>query len=740
MLRKLFVPFILLIVVISTLYLHFGAVVLQPNQYLLNDKSDGLKNYYTPAYYVQNDKGWWFSGMNYPFGEHVVYTDNQPFVSACINFVDNYIYPISNYTVGILNSLMYLSLWLCAWFLFLILHKKLHLPAFYSLVFSLLITFMSPQIARMTGHYSLAYCCFLPMLWYYLISMQQSKNMLPGMLSLMAICICFGFIHLYYLLIGAVFLLSYWLVFAFGHRKAFSKIKKRSAFLLIATLAPLVVVRLFIAMSDPVIDRPAAPFGITFYRAFVETVFLPVYGPIQEVVQQAIPYTTNRREGHAYVGIIGLLVALFTVIRLFKKLFKGDRRLQFTQVKWLNRSLKAAVLTLLFALGIPFIWGMEFLLDLLPPLKQFRSLGRFAWIFYYVFTVFTAYTIYLWFRRFTIKNKPLYTIILLVAVIGFWTLESIIHFRETNSLLSPTQNYLSNASNDLLKKIENQGYTPDEFQGILSFPYFHIGSEKLSIHRDQKSFESAVKVSVKTGLPMLQAQMSRTSINQTAQLVQLLSDSLVPKQIINQLPNQKPILLITTNRIYDKYESHLIKKAKLILTTTQFRLFELPTSAFTTTLTNEARPTDYQQPDYWNSFEETPSRFTLSGKGAFYKKQGKAPLLTWDLPNETSLKELSFWIYLEPSVYGMPSIHIQHLSDKKTVSEFQLHPERTTDIYKNWLKVTAEFKVKPQFDQLRVLLDGNSYWIDDVLIRKKNVNTYCTIDKTIKKNNYTISE
>lgn len=738
--RNALIPILLFFSVIGCLYLHFGDLVLLPNHYMLDGTSDGLKNYYTPSYYVQNDKGWRFSGMNYPFGEHVVYTDNQPLISGVLNLFDNYFFSIENNTVGIINSLMFLGLWLCAWFLFLILHRKLHLPQFYSLVFSLLITFLSPQIARMAGHYGLAYCCFIPMLWYYLITFQQSKNMLPGTLSLLAICICFSFIHLYYLLIGALFLLAYWLVFAFENRKAFSNIKKRSAFLLIAAIVPLVVVRLVISLSDPVIDRPAAPFGITFYRAFLETVFLPVYGPVQELFQQVIPYTTVRREGHAYVGFIGLLVALFTIFRLLKKVFKGDRRFRLTQVRWLNQSLKAAVLTLLFSLGIPFIWGMEFLLEILPPLKQFRSLGRFAWIFYYVFTVFTAYTIYLWFRTFTIKNKPVFTIGLLVIAIGIYAVESHIHLRETKSQFNPVENYLSNASNDLLKTIENQGYVPNEFQAILSLPYFHIGSEKLTIHRDGKAFESAVKVSSKTGLPMIQVQMSRTSNSQTAQLVQLLSDSLIPKEIISQLPNQKPLLLVVTNRIYDTYEKQLIRKAKPIYESNEFSLLELPLSAFTTTLSNEPLVYGYQKPVYWNSFEKSTRLHRLSGTGSFFKKDGKVELLSWEFPDETSFMELSFWIYLEPSVYGLPEVEIQHLKNKKVISKMKVEPQHLTNIYKNWLMVTAEFKVKPEFDQLKIQLDGNSYWIDDLMIRRKNVDTYVKIDKTLKKNNYTISE
>ncbi|HMU69713.1 MAG TPA: hypothetical protein PKC38_06885, partial [Chitinophagales bacterium] len=50
-------------------------IIFSPNHYLLTTGGDAFKNYYTPAWYVANDKGDRFTGMNYPYGEHVVFTD-----------------------------------------------------------------------------------------------------------------------------------------------------------------------------------------------------------------------------------------------------------------------------------------------------------------------------------------------------------------------------------------------------------------------------------------------------------------------------------------------------------------------------------------------------------------------------------------------------------------------------------------------------------------------------------------
>ena len=59
----------------------FPDIFIAPSDFLFNDEGDGLKNYFTMAYYIANDSGWHFSGMNYPYGEFISFTDNQPILS-----------------------------------------------------------------------------------------------------------------------------------------------------------------------------------------------------------------------------------------------------------------------------------------------------------------------------------------------------------------------------------------------------------------------------------------------------------------------------------------------------------------------------------------------------------------------------------------------------------------------------------------------------------------------------------
>jgi len=328
----------------------------------------------------------------------------------------------------------------------------------------------------------------------------------------------------------------------------------------------------------------------------------------------------------------------------------------------------------------------------------------------------------------------------MVGVIAVWSVENYIHLRETKWRLQPVENYFSNTSTDYIKILEDQGYTTKEFQAILGLPYFHIGSEKMALHRDGMAFVNAAKLSYQTGLPMVQSHMSRASVNQTTKAIQLMSDSLIPKEIIAELPNKKPLLLVVANKEYFKSETNLIDKAKLIYQTKGLRLLELPISAFHTTLSKERLLADYERAVYWNSYENSPQKISYTGSGSFYKEQGDVELISWKTPQDSTALELSFWIFIEPTVYGMPEIEIQLLKDNTVLETKKMNTQILTDIHQSWLKVTHEFVATPKADKIKVIAKGNPYWVDDFMIRKSDIDTYVIEGQTIKKNNFIILE
>src|SRR5688572_21027928 len=101
---------LLLVLLTGILMLIFGDVFLHPNTYLFGTMGDSIKSLFTFAWYVKFDSCLHFSGMNYPWGEHIVFTDNQALFSVPLRYLNRYLFPLENYLVGILNGIVFFSM------------------------------------------------------------------------------------------------------------------------------------------------------------------------------------------------------------------------------------------------------------------------------------------------------------------------------------------------------------------------------------------------------------------------------------------------------------------------------------------------------------------------------------------------------------------------------------------------------------------------------------------------------
>src|SRR5688500_14832499 len=105
------------------IYRYFTKIFKCPSCYLYSDAGDGLKNYYTLAYYVDHDNGWHFSGMNYPYGENIIYTDNQPILALTLRWIDRNLFDMAPHVIGTLNMLLLVSIYLAVIVSYLLLRR-----------------------------------------------------------------------------------------------------------------------------------------------------------------------------------------------------------------------------------------------------------------------------------------------------------------------------------------------------------------------------------------------------------------------------------------------------------------------------------------------------------------------------------------------------------------------------------------------------------------------------------------
>ena len=167
---------LLLLLCGSSIYLfYFQEVILHLNAVLSSIAGDSLKNYYTFLYHIKNDSELLhFSGLNYPYGEHVVYTDCVPLFTLILKAL-----PFThNHLIGILHGSIFLS-FVCTPLILNAIFNRLGVDRFSSFFISLAIGLLSPQYFKVLGgHYALSYTFIIPLCILLLINFYQKKKLM----------------------------------------------------------------------------------------------------------------------------------------------------------------------------------------------------------------------------------------------------------------------------------------------------------------------------------------------------------------------------------------------------------------------------------------------------------------------------------------------------------------------------------------------------------------------------------
>ncbi len=150
----------------------FPSVVLHPGHTIPSIWGDGGKNTFTYLYHSLYGQGTWFTGMNYPYGEHITYTDGQPLISVNLGHLGHISLPQA---MSVLLWCFLASFMLSIVFINrILLHFKVH--PLIALAASGLIGVMAPQVFGIGGHYALGYCCVIPMLFYWTIRYRENAH------------------------------------------------------------------------------------------------------------------------------------------------------------------------------------------------------------------------------------------------------------------------------------------------------------------------------------------------------------------------------------------------------------------------------------------------------------------------------------------------------------------------------------------------------------------------------------
>jgi hypothetical protein len=738
---------------ISFILFFYGKILVSPNQYMFSNWGDGIKNYFTYAYHIQRDTSFiQFDGMNYPYGEHFMYTDCHPLIADSLKAIARIFPGLTAYSIGILNFFMIISFVFTALVVWLIL-KEFRVNPLLAIPGSLGMMILAPQVFRMGGHLALSYSFFAPLTIYLSLKCFNENAKLYWQLLLFLNILFWFFIHAYLGMMVSAYVLAYGVIYFIKH---FGILKRKMNFYLLMFLQvviPVVLFLLFIKITDTHSGRTTNPLGFFLSNAEPDD-FLIAHAPPLRPLIESIVTVKQYWEAWSYIGLTSVIILIILIINLFQNLIKhrkfvvGEKLLPKGEGRIMMLS---GLILLVFAMGFPFKL-VPSLLDVFPFIKHFRATGRFTWFFFFAINILSVIILDQWLKnKELVKHKIIMRLFVIIAllftIIEGWSYHSVNRADVTRNKNLFQFNNLDNDFQTLIKSID-----PQHYQAIIPLPFYYIGSENFSIEPSDATVQNSIIISYHTGLPIMGARLTRTSITESKKIIQVISPDYYKKKIQPDLPSEKPFLVIRSIGQLSVYQENLLSKAVLESAGSSVALYELKSeSLFSNSANREIKKFDsikeflFEKDGFYindsstwfrfQDFEDQVSDKVFSGNGAIKQvKSGQHDLAGFQggTFENGKIYTASMWMF-----NGQPDalndwfrlIFVEFNESEQRYIETFMIPEQSQVINGDWSLVEIDFTVQNTQNYTTLILKGKKldhaeFHLDDLLVREKSAYIY----------------
>ncbi len=558
----------LLVVQCALLLIAFNKFFVHSDDYMFMNHGDGFKNYYTLHSYLQqgDDTDFWkFEQMNYPYGDYVFFTDNTPLLAVSVKLFSKYIYDISDHGVFILNLFCILGILLSVVLCWKILSRFIR-HNWMLFVFSLSFVWLNPQILRLkVGHFNLSFSWLLLLCIWWLIRLAEvgpCERVKAIRLSvyLFLTIVAASFFHLYYAMLLSVVVGSFFLAWAFTKRKDIKAALRQLSWGIGISAGALVTVLGIIRLIDGYYAiRKSTPEGYDFGSWRLKMAALFSEREWNTIGTPFSPETRFIHESGIYLGSF-CVYGLWVVLLLW--LLRSSERISWKDIRE-NDRLKASILGFLMFAGVlsifialgekHYFFGTKHkFYNLLNPflylgmvtdtIKQFRCLGRFSWVFYWVLSFGLLYILQFYWEQGGRFKKALVILLTLCAVIDTANILDFQNHQYAGNNLTHTK-HLSPAL-----KIADQVNIAD-YQALMPLPFYHNGSEDYNhtVDPPEDFYIFMVQMAEKTGLPCMGSKMSRTPPAHPKSFLSIFLDEQPAPELLEEL-NDKPILVVVNKK------------------------------------------------------------------------------------------------------------------------------------------------------------------------------------------------
>ena len=696
------VPFFYLLGGFFIVYHMMGDILFKLNEVQLDRSGDGFKNYFAFAWQYKHEDGIMFRGMQHPYGDLLAYADGQPLMTMLLIGLKKIGLDFSGYELLLVQGLPILSM--AAGFYFL--HKIIRhyeVSRWWSIITVIACVMLSPQVYRFNAHYALGYLFCFPSIWYLYIRYTSGRLSVISYTSITSIALlAYAYLHPYHLLIGSSFLIGIFIVRLFYKKVDWSH--------LISGLLPIILYLVINYLIDPYSDRPQNPWGAWHYKTELSDL-LPFYGWFTKLFSSTVILRNAYHEGYSYLGILMFLIPI-----LF---FYRRRKNSSNAIKTPTVAICSSLLLLSFSMGLHIFITDHKNLDWISALKQFRALGRFAWPFYYV--CFISLSIYFYKKISPIQSKII-KISLFSFVMIMWMIDGLYYskkFRKNmNQYKAPNELYTNlEINNAIYEKIDINDY-----QAILPLPVSMEGAEKLTPSDNWFTKTQGIPYAYQTGLPIIGAYMSRTSLSRIMKQYQMGSSEYVKKAIIADLPNNKNLITLIAKEDKNLYED-IIKKSTLLGETNYTLAYSTSIEALSKVnyIEVDNLPTTETAVLYNNYSDQNNKGLFSDGKIKVNNSVLLADIDISDYRNDTLT--LSTWYRIDSNHSSVPHFRISITDDKQnTISDIHYRDlnMKRMEIIDNWVQIKKDVIISQYASQIKWTVTAENLYLDHTLITDKH--------------------
>lgn len=696
----------------------------RPNSMMYSFGGDALMLYYNTAYHTRYDQGSTLRSMNYPDGEYIYLTDAQGSVSNTLQWINRHVTDISGQTVGFVNGLNLYLLFAAVVLLFFLL-RALGVHTLLAILFAPLILLLSPQIWRMGGHFGLAYPFLIPMAMLWFVRKYRVGRLEKRDAAMLALSLFFTFNNPYtgfnlnfFLIVAGL------LVFAL---EGFQKQNwKRPAIISGMGLLVLGITFLNFKLFDPVPDRVDPQWGFFYYHARFEGIFYPTNSILYNWLKQnGMKPPDVDFETMLNVGIITTLAIAAMLLMALSKPFLRENKPVLQKLAPEHRVLLGATFLLfLMAANTSIIPISKTWLEAhMGWMLMFKAAGRLAWGFYFALTLTGVVLVD---RLFRMTSPRFMAVLFVVLVAAVWNAEinqyTRIKFKEVFQ-----ENFFDRKhEQEMLDVLQQNHIDVSQFQAMMSVPKMIAWSDKILSDVNFNTQFYSVRMSLATGLPMVNSMLSRIGMQQALDRVQMLSNPLIDRKLPARFPNQKDILLLAgADAIPElkKGEQFLLSISQPLAVTKNFSLYRLRLADLADNESLRKARTDlqngaYTEPSLHLGYDEKVASRSFYGGGSHQTLAGEEKILDFPSPFERDTQMVfSAWTYLDhgPWSGGFWLLKVQEAQGAE-IHQQKIETRKFNDVQDNWIRAEARVPL-PRGARLQISAFGDKpLMIDEIML------------------------